>query len=76
MSDYRISPVDVPGEAPADGVWVNWRGEWLGDVVDWSGKMDVPASERCVRVLPRATEDADWMPAPEGWRDRVMEQLR
>lgn len=75
MSDYRIEPIDVPGEEPADGVWTNWRGAWLGDVEDWTGKMDVPASKRKLCVVPRATDDLDWMPAPKGWRDRVIEDL-
>lgn len=76
MSDYRVQPIPVKGEADADGVWTNWRGEWLGDVERWTAADAIPVDQRGIRVTPRVDDNGNWIPAPKGWRDRIVEQLR
>lgn len=65
-TDYRIQKVDVDGFPGADGVTVNREGAWLGET-DWQDDKKV--------VMPYADEDGDFVPAPENWRDMVIEQL-
>jgi hypothetical protein len=63
MSDYRIQPVAVDGFADADGVYENERGAWLGE---YDGDT----------VRPYSDEGGDYVPAPENWRELIIEALR
>lgn len=60
--DYRIRPVVIEGYADADGVYENRQGAWLGEV---EGD----------EVRPYADDEGDYIPAPEGWRERIIEEL-
>ncbi len=60
--DYRISPVAVEGYADADGVYANEYGAWLGQVMYGN-------------VEPYVDEDLDFVPAPDNWRDLIIEHL-
>lgn len=69
--DYRIQPVTVDGYAGADGVYKNEYGAWLG-VVDWQESED---GSPCRVVFPLTDEDLDFVPAPNNWRDLILEVL-
>lgn len=64
--DYRITPIAVNGFADADGVYENLFGAWLGEV-DWQNDKQI--------VMPYADEDRDYIPAPENWREFIIEVL-
>jgi hypothetical protein len=68
--DYLITPVTVEGHADADGVYENSAGAWLGEV-DWRTNADGD-DEQYVAVY---SEDGDYIPAPENWRDLVIKPL-
>lgn len=60
---YEIKPVTVDGfDAPANGVWKNKDGAWLGEVAG-------------DQVMPY-TCDGEPIAAPDNWRGLVLRNLR
>ena len=61
MSDYEISPIRIGGQR-ADGVWVNARGAWAGEVRDGE-------------VIP-LSDGQSFIPMRRGWRQRIVRVLK
>lgn len=59
---FQISPVAVEGYAPANGVYVNRLGAWLGEVQD-------------TFVEPYVNEDGDYIPASANWRALIVKDF-
>ena len=62
MTDYEVQPIEVEGFADANAVYVNNEGAWLGE---FDGE----------RVQPYCDELQDFIPAPEGWEQRIIREL-
>ncbi len=70
IEDHRIKPVTVYGQE-CDGVYMDERGAWLGKVT-----MGPNSSGRVVIDVERIMDSkGNFIPAPDNWRDLVVERL-